>query len=164
MTAVEAPKTTSAGPQVLPLTVHAYHGLGAMGLIPERTELLYGQVFQKISKSPFHSFLSEYLQDLLRAAALPGRHVRGEEPLTIGNSEPEPDVGVVRGAREDYRQAHPTTAEFLIEVCVTTHDFDRTKLRAYASAGVKEVWLVLGPEKQIEVYREHSGSGSPLPA
>jgi len=28
---------------------------------------------------------------------------------------------------------------------------------AYASAGVKEVWLVLGPEKQIEVHRQPQG-------
>ncbi len=37
------------------------------------------------------------------------------------------------------------------------HEFDRSKLRAYASAGVPESWLVLGPEKQIEVYRQRQG-------
>ena len=30
----------------------------------------------------------------------------------------------------------------------------RRRLRAYAVAGVKECWLVLGPEKQIEVHRQ----------
>jgi Uma2 family endonuclease len=30
------------------------------------------------------------------------------------------------------------------------------KLRAYAGAGVKECWFVLGPEKQIEVFRNPS--------
>ena len=29
-----------------------------------------------------------------------------------------------------------------------------TKLRADATAGVQECWLVLGPEKQIEVHRQ----------
>jgi Uma2 family endonuclease len=33
-------------------------------------------------------------------------------------------------------------------------DYDRSKLRAYASAGVKECWLILGAEKQIEVHRQ----------
>ena len=28
------------------------------------------------------------------------------------------------------------------------------ELRAYARAGVKECWMVLGPEKQVEVYRQ----------
>ena len=40
----------------------------------------------------------------------------------------------------------------VVEVCVTSHDYDRLKLRAYAAAGVKECWYVLGPEKQIEVF------------
>jgi Uma2 family endonuclease len=84
-------------------------------------------------------------------------HLRPEQPLTCPDSEPEPDVAVVRGREEDFWQAHPRTAELVIEVCVSSHDFDRFKLRAYASAGVKEVWLVLGPEKQIEVYRQPVG-------
>jgi Uma2 family endonuclease len=36
---------------------------------------------------------------------------------------------------------------------VTSHDYDREKLSAYAAAGVKEAWLVLGPEHQVEVFR-----------
>ena len=40
---------------------------------------------------------------------------------------------------------------------VTRRDYDRSKLRAYASAGVKECWLVLGPEKQIVVHRQPQG-------
>ena len=42
----------------------------------------------------------------------------------------------------------------MIKICVSSHDYDRSKLRAYTSAGVKECWLVLGPEKQIEVHRQ----------
>ena len=34
-----------------------------------------------------------------------------------------------------------------------TASYDRSKLRACASADVKECWLVLGPEKLIEVHR-----------
>ncbi len=157
MTGIEEPTPIVRSPAVWPLSAKAYHALGEMGLIPEKTELLYGQVFHKMSKSPLHSFLSEFLEDRLRGALSPGCHVRGEEPLTLGDSEPEPDLAVVRGRREDFRQAHPTTAELVIEVCVTSHDFDRSKLRAYASAGVKECWLVLGPEKQIEVHRQPQG-------
>ena len=40
---------------------------------------------------------------------------------------------------------------------MSSHDYDRSKLRAYASAGVKECWLVLGPEKQVEVHRRPQG-------
>lgn len=40
---------------------------------------------------------------------------------------------------------------------MTSPDYDRSKLRAYASAGVKECWLVLGRERQIEVHRQPGG-------
>ena len=42
----------------------------------------------------------------------------------------------------------------MIEVCVSSHEYDRSKLRAYATVGVKECWLVLGPEQHIEVHRQ----------
>jgi Uma2 family endonuclease len=157
MTATGAAKQVVLGPQIWPLSVKAYHALGEMAMVPEATELLYGQIFHEVSKSPWHSYLSEFLEDMLRAAVSSGCPVRGEEPLTFEDSEPEPDLAVVRGRREDFRQTHPTSAEFVIEVCVTSHDFDRSKLRAHAQAGVKEVWLVLGPEKQIEVHLKPAG-------
>ncbi|MEY2428215.1 MAG: hypothetical protein QOJ40_1100 [Verrucomicrobiota bacterium] len=79
------------------------------------------------------------------------------KPLTCGDSEPEPDVAIVRGAEEDFWQDHPRTAELVIEVCVSSHEYDRSKLRAYVSAAVKECWFVLGAEKQIEVYQRPVG-------
>ena len=63
----------------------------------------------------------------------------------------------MRGVIGDFRLAHPTTAELVIEICVGSHDYDRSKLRAYAGAGVKECWLVLASEKQIEVHRQPHG-------
>ncbi|MBN8247131.1 MAG: Uma2 family endonuclease [Verrucomicrobia bacterium] len=54
---------------------------------------------------------------------------------------------------DDFARSHPTTAELAVEICVTSHDYDRDKLAAYARAGVKEAWLVLGPERQVAIYR-----------
>jgi Uma2 family endonuclease len=157
MAVIEKPKSVVRDPKIWPLGVKAYHALGEMGLIPERTELLYGQVFHKMPKSPFHTYLLQLLLELLRAAVPQGFLVRTEQPITCADSEPEPDLSVVRGAIADFRQAHPTTAELVIEICVSSHEYDRSKLWAYASAGVKECWLVLGPEKQIEVHRQPQG-------
>ena len=154
MTTVEAPKTAACGPQVWLLTVHAYHALGELGFIPEKTELLYGQVFHKMSKSPLHTFLQQFLLEALQKFVPAQLYVRSEQPLTCADSEPEPDLAVVWGNKESYRHEHPRTAELVIEVCVSSHEYDRSKLRAYARAGVKECWMVLGPEKQVEVYRQ----------
>jgi len=56
MKAAEALPTPAGGAEVWPLSVEAYHVLGEARLIPERTELLYGFVYHKMSKSPLHSF------------------------------------------------------------------------------------------------------------
>ena len=137
--------------------MHAYHALGERGLIPEKTELLYGQVFHKMSKSPAHSFLQQCVIDATQGRIPPGMYLRSEQPITCADSEPEPDLAIVRGRKEDYRHENPRAAELVIEICVTSHDYDRSKLRAYARAGVKECWLVLGPQKQIEVHRQPAG-------
>ena len=140
-----------------PLSVAAYRVLGEAGLIPKNTELLYGFVYRKMSKSPYHCFLATRLTRLLHAVLPTGCLLRSEQPITCKDSEPEPDLAVVRGTERDFCNDHPHTAELVIEVCVTSHDYDRSKLRAYASAGVKEVWLVLGPEKQVEIHRQPAG-------
>ena len=152
--AVESSPIPLEGAALWPLSVAAYRTLGEAGLIPKNTELLYGFVYQKMSKSPFHCFLLQFLHEALSRVLPAGWLVRTEQLITCGDSEPEPDLAVVAGRNEDYRHNHPHTAELVIEVCVTTHDYDRSKLRAYATAGVKECWLVLGPEKSIEVHRQ----------
>ncbi len=149
--------TPLKGAPVWPLSAAAYRALGEAGLIPKDTELLYGFVYRKMSKSPFHSFLVQLLHELLLRVLKPGMIVRVKQPLTCGDSEPEPDLAVVMGRNEDYRNDHPHTAELVIEVCVSSHEYDRSKLRAYAQAGVKECWLVLAPEKQIEIHRTPGG-------
>jgi Uma2 family endonuclease len=151
MQAVDLPPMPR-GATLWPLTIEAYHFLAEAGLIPENTELLYGFVYNKISKSPLHSSLVRRLKRLLEKACPPGFFVDTEQPITCDNSEPEPDIAVIEGPEEDFWQRHPCTAQLVVEVCVTSHDYDRLKLRAYATAGVKECWFVLGPEKQIEVF------------
>ena len=152
--AVESPSTPLRGAQLWPLSLAAYRALGEAGLIPKNTELLYGFVYAKMSKPPLHSALVRRLARLLTQALQPGCFVNTEQPITCEDSEPEPDLAVVRGAEEDFWHEHPHTAELIIEVCLDSHDYDRSKLPAYAAAGVKECWLVLAPDKTIEVHRQ----------
>ena len=154
MNATVSPPAPLRGAQLWPLSVAAYRALGEAGLIPKNTELLYGFVYTKMSKSPLHSALLRRLSRLLKQALPPGCFVDTEQPINCGDSEPEPDLAVIRGTEEDFWHDHPHTAELVIEICLTSHDYDRSKLRAYATAGVKECRLVLGPEKKIEVHRQ----------
>lgn len=152
MNTVAAPPTPLRNAPLWRLSVAAYRALGEAGLILN-TELLYGLIYTKISKSPLHSFLVARLLRLSRAATPPTHLVRSEQPITCLDSEPEPDISVVRGTESDFLTDHPHTAELVIEVSLTSHDYDRSKLPAYASGGIQECWLVLGPEKQIHVFR-----------
>ncbi len=153
MTCVASPAVPLPGAQLWPLSVAAYRNVGEAGLIPENSELLYGFVYTRTSKSPYHSFLLQYLHEALARALSTGRLLRAGQPITCGDSEPEPDLAVVAGRKEDFRRAHPHTAELAIEISLSSHDYDRSKLLAHAKAGVKECWLVLGPKKKIEAHR-----------
>ena len=144
MRTAESSRVPLSCAQLWPISLAAYHYLGEAGLVPKNTELLYG-------------CLATRLRGILVAALPPGLFVSAEQPITCPDSEPEPDLAVVSGKLDDFPHDHPHTAELVIEVCVTSHDYDRSKLRAYAAAGVKECWLVLGPEKQVEVHRQPAG-------
>lgn len=85
--------------------------------------------------------------------------MRQEGPLTFTDSEPEPDLSVVRGLPESYRHAHPTAAELVVEVAVSSLEIDRLKALIYAEAGVPEYWIVCPEEKQVEVYRQPGAQG-----
>ena len=154
MNTVESRPVPLRGGQLWPLSVTAYRASGEAGLIPQNTELLHGLVYTKMANPPLHSFLLQFLHEALTRILPAGRLLRTEQPVTCGDSEPEPDLAVVAGRKEDFRRDHPHTAELVIEISISSHDYDRSKLRAYATADVKECWLVLGPEKKIEVYRQ----------
>ena len=135
-----------------PLSVEEYHGLGEYNENGRRTELIRGFVIEKISKSPLHSTIGSMLYDLLVTRLPRGYSIWKEEPLTFVDSEPEPDVSVVHGCEREFRDAHPSTAELVVEVAVSSPVLDREMAFVYAEAGVKEYWIVLGRERAIEVY------------
>ena len=78
--------------------------------------------------------------------------VRPERPLRIGDSEPEPDISVVRGEPNDWLERHPSTAELVVEISVSTIDTDVEKADIYAEAGVPEYWLVRPEQAEVDVY------------
>jgi Uma2 family endonuclease len=145
--------------RVQPLTVETYHRLGELGLLREKVELLRGVIVQKMSKSPIHCAVLQRLLKLLRAACEPEYDVRQEQPLTLADSEPEPDIAIVPVSTEDYASHHPNTALLVVEVAVTTVETDREKAMIFAEAGIPEFWLVLPEQRQVEVYSKPSARG-----
>ena len=60
-------------------------------------------------KNPPHSTARQLATKALRQILPSGWHVRSQEPITLSDSEPEPDVAVVRGDLEPIR-AFPSRA------------------------------------------------------
>jgi Uma2 family endonuclease len=143
----------------LPISVEQYHQLSAAGIVTERTELLRGVIIERMTKSPLHTYIVQLLVKWLESAISPGVYVRQEAPLSLVDSEPEPDVAVVRGDPRRYRTEHPQTAELVIEVAVATIGLDRDKADIYAEAGVPEYWIVIPEQRVVEVYRSPAASG-----
>src|SRR6266536_2450406 len=138
--------------RVSPLSVEEYHRLDEFNENGRRTELIRGIVIEKMSKSPLHCSIAKRLYDLIAPLLAMGFLVRHEAPLTLADSEPEPDVSVVRGTEADFATTHPSTGELVVEVAVSRPALDRENASLYAEAGVKEYWIVLGVERQVEVY------------
>jgi Uma2 family endonuclease len=141
--------------QLFAVPVEAYHLL--TDNLP--TELLRGVIFKKLSKSPKHCVHGMRIYKILAAQISPGFEVFPERPLTLADSEPEPDVVVVRGTEADFAEKHPSTAELVVEVAVTSLRLDRAKAYIYAEAGVQEYWIVRPDNRQVEVYRQPSPAG-----
>ncbi|MBD1925443.1 Uma2 family endonuclease [Trichocoleus sp. FACHB-90] len=120
-------------------------------------ELLDGWLVYKMPKNPPHRATTKLTRNALEAVIPEGWYVDTQEPITLADSEPEPDVVVVRGNTRDYLDRHPGASEIalIIEVADSTLERDRTsKQRLYARAGIPIYWIINLPEKQIEVYTE----------
>src|SRR6266446_2991757 len=102
------------------LSVGEYHRLDEFNENGRRTELIRGLVMEKMSKSPLHRIIASLLYDLLVAQLPPGYSGWKEEPLTLSDSEPEPDISITRGEKREFAAAHPSTAELVVEVAVSS--------------------------------------------
>lgn len=145
-------------------TVAQYHDLIRLGVLHsgDPVELLEGVLVYKMTKSPPHRFATQVLRDLLTDMLPPGWFVDDQEPVTTSDSEPEPDLMIVRGDRRQYLQQdrHPSPDEtpIVIEVADSSLPTDRSlKGRLYARSRVREYWIVNLVDRQVEVYTDPTG-------
>ena len=140
------------------ISVADYHTMIERGAIGENLELLRGALVEKMSKSSLHSKIVMRLLRWFMRVLPAGYFVRPEQPLTLSDSEPEPDIAIIAGDDTEMEAGHPTAAEVVIEVCVSSEAIDRLKLQLYAEAGVRECWLILAEERAVERHTAPQGS------
>lgn len=100
-------------------------------------ELIGGQLMVAEPKGSEHATAVGMASDALRAALPAGWIVREQQSVALDDeSEPEPDIAVVRGSRADYRHAHPSRPALIMEVAASSLRFDRVRKGSlYARAG-----------------------------
>ena len=151
-----------ADPGVRRITVEHYHRMGEAGLWTpdDRVELLEGLIVDKPMKNPPHTVANGILRRAIDRLAPPGWIVRTQDPITLDDSEPEPDLVLTRGSDRDFLGGHPTPADIalVVEVSETSLSRDREwKKRVYARNGIPVYWIVNLVDRLVEVYTDPSG-------
>jgi Uma2 family endonuclease len=129
--------------------------LGAF-LPGDRLELVGGHLLVREPQGGPHFTAVGLVEDALRAAFGPGWTVRSQGPIALDDdSEPEPDIAVVRGSRRDHTRTHPSRPVLIVEVADWTLRFDRNaKASLYARAGITDYWVVNLADQVLEVRRD----------
>ena len=149
------PAPVEAEPTPRRWTREEYYRMGELGFFHgQRVELIEGEIIVLSPQNWPHSSTVDRVGEVLRRILGIGFWVRTQIPLNLGTSDPELDVSVVLGRREDYSD-HPTTAVLIVEVSDSTLAYDRSrKASLYARAGIADYWIVNLVDKQLEVRRD----------
>jgi Uma2 family endonuclease len=123
-------------------------------------ELLEGYLVLKMSRNPPHDGTLDLVAATLRAAIPAGWIIRSQQAITLPDSEPEPDLAVVRGHPRTYLTRHPNSADvgLLVEVANTSLQRDLAdKAGVYARAGIPAYWVIDVANGAVEVFTRPSG-------
>ncbi len=141
------------------ITVDEYHRMSERGsFAPDaRVELIDGVIIDMPPIGSLHAAIGSRLDSLLREAVGSQALVRCQWPLQLGDdSEPQPDLALVRPVENFYEDRHPTAADTLlvIEISATTLNDDlSTKLLLYARHRIPEYWVVDVANHRLHSFR-----------
>jgi Uma2 family endonuclease len=147
------------------LTADEYQKMGEVGILraDERVELIEGEL---VAMSPIGSrhigcvvILTKWFGDRVGDRA----YVSVQNSLRLSeDSEPEPDIVLLRPRADRYRDSLPRPEDVLliVEVADSSLAYDRdTKMRLYARAGIPEAWLMDVDGERIVVCRGPTPDG-----
>ena len=137
-------------------SIAEWHKLVESGVLDNKpVELLEGEIIEMSPEGIPHSHTvrstGKYLQERLKGLAI----ISETHPITLSNSEPQPDIAIVRLPESIYAQHHPYAEDiyWLIEVSNTTLTTDKTtKAQIYARNNISEYWIVNLVDKKLIVH------------
>lgn len=139
--------------------IETYHRLISTGILHEddRVELIEGRIVDMTPIGTRHSACVKRLNSLFSRKLQGHVIVSVQDPVLLlkDESEPEPDVTLLKYREDFYSEELPKAEDvlLLIEVADTSVEYDREiKIPLYARAGIQEVWIVNLLENCIEIY------------
>jgi hypothetical protein len=147
------------------IPVDMYDRMINSGLLGEddKVELINGELVNKMPIGNPHVAavrrLNRHFQRLVGDRAVVGV----QDPIRLDDSEPEPDLCLLRFRGDFYGNSKARAADTLlvVEVADTSEEFDREiKGPMYARNGVPEFWLVCLTAGVVEVRRGPNADGT----
>lgn len=141
-------------------SVEEYHQMIKAGILSDRqVELLEGKIIEMSPEAPLHRQINDSVAEYLREQFKGYAKVYEAHPITLTNSEPEPDLALVKLPVSDYKSRHPSPSDIylLIEISDSTLEKDlNQKQNIYAQAGILEYWVIDVKAKKLIVFQQPS--------
>jgi Uma2 family endonuclease len=142
-------------------SIKDWHELVESGVLEDKSvQLLEGEIVEMSPEGIPHSYTNrnvvKYLRNLLDGLA----EVIQAQPITLDNSEPQPDVTIARLPETIYKQHHPYPEDiyWLIEISYKTLKLDQTqKSKIYARNSIPEYWIIDLINQKLIVYTQPQG-------
>jgi Uma2 family endonuclease len=146
-------------------SVDDYEEMIRLGALTEndRVELIRGEIVAKMPIGDRHLVTVNRLNRLYNRRLGDLVIVSIQNPVRLDDSEPEPDVSLLRPREDEYASGKPRAADvlLLIEVSDSSLDYDRdVKKPLYAESGITEFWIVNLVDECLEVYRNPQPDGT----
>jgi Uma2 family endonuclease len=141
-----------------------YHQMIDTGILDDRkVELLRGEIIEMSPEGVAHSSYCRETGKYLRRILGDRADISEAHPIVLpNNSEPEPDLAIVRISPTLYRDRHPQVSDifWLIEVANSTLVKDLgMKKDIYADAGILEYWVMDLQALVLTIFRDLTTDG-----
>ena len=142
-------------------SIEEWHELVDAGLLSGKpVEFLEGEIVTVSPEGVEHRYTNSSIVKYLRSIFDKTAEIQESHPITLDNSEPEPDVAIVRLPESIYRTRHPYPQDiyWLIEISNRTlkTDLNQKKI-TYARNGIPEYWVIDLKNKKLIVHTQIQG-------
>jgi Uma2 family endonuclease len=140
------------------ISVDEYEEMIRLGVLTEkhRVELIRGWIVAKMPIGPKYASCVKRLNRLLNQSIGESAIVASQDPVRLPDSEPEPDISLLRPRADFYSSGHPEPADVFLIVEVSDwplRDEWNIMKPLYAESGILEFWIVNLVDECLEVYR-----------